>query len=154
MGSDLEDRIRRGIDNQIAGFHMLRAIFLNHSRTGPGGICQHTSAGLLPKRLQYFFRESVRIGRQGIFRYDAGNFPVPDGGILAHRSFGQSCVGTGRLFRLRQAGNTVNVAQTSLDHIGNIQFFRCCTSCQGIDIHIPEFLRIRHRADAKRIQND
>ena len=36
---------------EITGFHMLLAICFNDRSTGPGGICQHPSAGGFPERL-------------------------------------------------------------------------------------------------------
>ena len=50
VGSNLEHRIRRGIDDEISRLHVLLAEFLNDRCAGPGGVCQNTSAGGCPER--------------------------------------------------------------------------------------------------------
>lgn len=82
MGGDLEHGVGGGVDDQVAGLAVLIAVLLNDLRAGPGSIGQYTPAGGLPEGLQHLLRESVGIGGQRLGGYQAGNFPVADGGVL------------------------------------------------------------------------
>ena len=86
--------------------------------------------------------------------YQSGDLPVTDGGVLAHGCFRQSGVSAGGSISLGQNLNTVNVAQTGSDHIGDAQLLGRGAGSQGVDTRISEGLRIRHSADAEGVQHD
>ena len=60
---DLEDGIRRRVDDQIAGLHMLAAIVLDDLGAGIGQVAQDAPARLLAEGPQDLLREAVREGR-------------------------------------------------------------------------------------------
>ena len=49
---------------------------------------------------------------------------------------------------------TVNITQTGLYQIGNVQFSALGAGRKGIDIFISKAFAVRHRTDTKGIQNN
>ena len=99
------------VQSSSTGTDMFIAIFRNYFRAGNGNVSKGTSAGVLLQGFEHFFRKTMRIRGQRIFRNHTRQFSVSNVGILSHR-------------RLRQTGryHAANTAQTSLNHIRNPTF--------------------------------
>ena len=114
MGRHLEYGIGRGIDDPLAGFQLLLAVIPNHIRAGIGLVAQYTPAGLLLKFRQHLLRESIREGGQGLRRDHARNFPMANGGVLAHGGLGQPGIGPLGLLGFWQIVHAVDAADSGL----------------------------------------
>ena len=79
---------------------------------------------------------------------------MADGGVFAHGGLRHPAVGTGRGIGLGQAGNAVDIAQASRNHIGDMEFFRTGTGGQGIAACITEGSGIGQRPDPEGVQYD
>ena len=152
MSRDLEYGVGRGVDDQVAGAHMLLAEFVNDGGAAPWRVGQNPTAGGSPEGRQHFLGEAIRIRGQRIGRDQACDLPVADGGILSHALLRQTgdCA---NVVRFWQAGYAVDAAKADADHIGNVQISGSGAGGQRIDAHITELLRIRHLADAEGVQH-
>ena len=154
MGRHLEHRVGGGIDDPLAGIQLLLAVIPDHIGAGIGLVAQPAPAGGLLKGIQHLLGEALRVGGQGLGRDHTGNFPVADGGILAHGAFRQPGIGPCGGLHPGQTLHSVNVAKTRGDHIGNVQLPGGGAGSQGIDIPISKGFAVRHGADAEGIQNN
>ena len=151
---DLEHGVGRGVDDQVASFHMLRAVFLDDLGARPRCISQHAASRGLAEGLQNLLGEAVRVGRQGIFRDQAGDLPMADGGILARRGLVQTGNRAALRLRLGQIVHAVDVAEAVGDQVGNMELFRCGAAFQRVDTVISELCGVGRFAAAAGIQND
>ena len=116
MGSNLENRIGGGIDNQISGAHVLVAVELNGLGAGDGLIAEDSPPGGCPEGRQDLLGKAVGIGGHGLGGDHTGDFPVADGGVLAHGCLGETPIGARGGSGLGKAGNAVDQAQTRGNH--------------------------------------
>ena len=154
MGSDLKNGIGGSVDDPLSGFQLFRTIVPDHIGAGIRQIAQNAPSGLALKFIQYLFGKAMRIGGQRVGRYHARNLPVPDGRILAHGGFRQSCDCPRGCRRLRQIIHAVKISQSRLQQIRDGEFRRTGAGAKGIHPHIPEGRRVRHLSDAAGIQYD
>ena len=154
MGRHLEHGVRGGVDNPFSRVQMGLAIVPDDVGAGVRQIAEHASSGGCLEIVQQVLGESLWEGRQGVRGHNARNLPMADGGVLAHGGLGESGIGTLGRIRFGKTRNPVNVSKACGDHIGNLQLVRTCTGAEGIDVHVSEFLGIRHGADAKAVQNN
>ena len=154
MRRHLKHGVGGGVDDPLAGFALLLAVVPDDVGAGIGQIAQHAPAGLLLEGVQNLPGKTVGEGGQGLGGDHTGDFPMADGGVLAHGAFPQPGEGAGGGGGLRQAGHAVDVAQSRGGHVGNVQLLGGGAGTQGIDPHVPEGFRVGHRADAEGIQND
>ena len=150
----LKHGIGGGVDDPLAGLALLLAVVPDDVGAGIGQVAQDAPAGLLLEGVQNLFGEAVGEGGQGLGGDHTGDFPMADGGVLAHGAFPQPGERAGGGGGLRQAGHAVDVAQSRGGHVGNVQLLGGGAGTQGIDPHVPEGLRVGHRADAEGIQNN
>ncbi len=95
VGGDLEDAVRRGVDDRPSGGHVLGAQFVDDDRAGRRLVAQHAPSDALPERSEHLLGEPVWVGREGPGRHQAHVLPVADRGVLARRERGQAA-GEGR----------------------------------------------------------
>ncbi len=62
MGRHLKHAVGRGVDDQVAGFEMLRAEFLDHLRAGGGPVGQDAAAGPTLEFVDDVRRKSMGVG--------------------------------------------------------------------------------------------
>ena len=120
MRGDLKNGIRRGVNNQIAGFHVLFAVLIDNLCTGPRCIGQHAAPRCLAEGLQNLLREAIGIGGQRIRRDDARDLPVTDRSILSHGGLLQAAAGALRLLCFAQKVQTVDVADAAGNHLWDL----------------------------------
>ena len=99
---DLEDRVRRRVDDPLARELVLFAELLDDLRARGRLVAEHAAAGLVHERVDHIVREPLRIGRERRLRDRAHQLPVPGGRVLALRSLEQA-PGDGRGARLWRA---------------------------------------------------
>ena len=87
---DLENAIRRGINDQLTRLNMFFAKVLNNLCTRVRRIAQSTSARQAFKLRNYLLRKAVGIGRQRLRGINPCNFPMPYRRILTLGRFAHS----------------------------------------------------------------
>ena len=116
VGGNLEDGIGGGIDDQISGAHVLVAVEFNSLGAGDGLIAEDSPPGGCPEGRQDLLGKAVGIGGHGLGGDHTGDFPVADGGVLAHGCLGETPIGARGGSGLGKAGNAVDQAQTRGNH--------------------------------------
>ena len=111
-------------------------------------------AGFGLKLLNELLREAVGEGGQRVRADHTGDFPVADGGILAHALLLQAGKGTGGRVGLFTRGHTVNVEQAQLFQVGAVEIGMPCNGPQRVGALVAKGGCIRLRADAKAVQYD
>ena len=61
---DLEDGVRRGIDDEVAGLQVLFAVILDDLGAGIGLVAEDAAARLFAERTEHILGETVRIRGQ------------------------------------------------------------------------------------------
>ena len=95
---DLEDGVRRRVDDPLAGLLVLLAELLDDLRPGRL-VAEHAARGGVHERVDHVVREAVGIRRQGLRRDDAHHLPVaerrvfPLGALEAARHRGRTSIG-------------------------------------------------------------
>ena len=84
MRRDLENGVRRSIDDEFPRLHLLIAIISYDLGAGIWPIDQDAPASRLRKGIQHILGKAVWIDRQRFGRDDPSNLPVADGRILPH----------------------------------------------------------------------
>ncbi len=118
---DLEDAVRGGIDDEVAGLHVLLAEFLDDLGAGGDAVAKNAAARGFTEGLQNFFGEAVRISRHGIRADDAADFPMTDGGIFPGGEFLQTGNGTGGFLRGLITHHAFNIAEADGLHHGQFE---------------------------------
>ena len=154
MSRNLKHGVGRGIHNPLAGFQLLRAIIPDDLGAGVGQIAQNAPAGSGLEGLQHLPGEAMGIGGQGLRRHHACDFPVADGGVLAHGGFCQPGHRPGGIWLLPQEGQALDVPQSGLSQIGDLQGLGPGTGPQGMHPHVPKLCRVRHRPSAAGVQHN
>ena len=111
-------------------------------------------AGLFLKLVDEAVGESVREGGQGFRADDARNFPVADGGILAHALLLQTGEGAGGGGVLFTGGHAVDVEQSELFQIGAVEVGVLGDGAEGVGALIAKGGGVRLCTDAEAVQND
>ena len=154
VGCHLEHRVGRGVDNPLAGLLLLLAVVPNHIGAGIGQIAQHTPSGLLFKFLQHLLGEALGVGGQRIGRHNARNFPMSDGGILAHGCFLQPCQCGGGMVGFGKIVDAVQIAKTGFNQMGDGELGGCSAGAQGIHPDVPEGCAVRCGTHAAGVQHN
>src|SRR6266508_5691900 len=76
MGGDLEDGVRRGVDDPFARAPMLLAELLDDLRAGSGLVPEYPAASAVGEFLDDLGGEAVRIRGHGLGRDDPHQLPV------------------------------------------------------------------------------
>jgi hypothetical protein len=104
---DLEDRIRRRVQDHVARVDVLGPELLDDLGATCRNVPEHSPPGRARERLDQFEWEAgVREGRERLRQHDAHHLPVPGRGVLAARSLAHASHGGAGLGRSRNAGYT------------------------------------------------
>src|SRR5436309_11524729 len=90
VSGDLEDAIRRGVEDGATGAHVLIAQFFDDFGAGRWLVAQHFAPDELLKLRYNVGREAMRVGRKRFAQHDAGHFPVAGGTVLARARRGHA----------------------------------------------------------------
>ena len=151
---NLEHAVGAGVDDEGILPHGLLAVVLQHLCAGVGLVAEHLMAGLFLKLVDEAVGEAVREGGQGLRADDARNFPVADGGILAHALLLQAGEGAGGGGVLFTGGHAVDVEQTELFQIGAVEVGVLGDGAEGVGALIAKGGGVRLCTDAEAVQND
>ena len=154
VGRNLEHGIGGGVDDQVPGADVLVAVDVDDLGAAPGRIGQHTPAGGRPEGSQHLLGKALGVGGQGLLGDDARNFPVADGGVLAHGPLPEPGHGAGGAVGLRQVVHTVHIAQPRPDQMGNLQNPRVPAGPEGVDAYVAEGRAVGGLTDTAGIQNN
>ncbi len=82
---NLEHRIARGVDDQLASFHVLNTKLSEDHRSGRGLIADVAVSGLADEGVENFGGEAVRVQRKRLLDQQPAHFPVPGSRVFARR---------------------------------------------------------------------
>ena len=80
---ELEHRVRRGVEDQLAGRKVVLAEVLDHLGAAVGAVAAEAQAGGLLEPLDHIGWEALRIGRERVLGHHAHQLPVAGGGFLS-----------------------------------------------------------------------
>ena len=153
-GRHLEHAVRGGVDDGLAGLHVLVAQALDDLGAAGYLVAQGAPADLSFELVHEGLGEAVGEGLEGGLLDEACHLPVAAGGVL----------GVGHLFALAVSalhgalplgqGAALDVADTQAAHVGDMQGVALLDMPQGVGPHVVEFRRIGQGADAHAVQND
>ena len=154
MRRNLKYAVCRGIDNQIARFHVLLAEISDDGRTGVRLIAKHTASGLRFEGGNDFRREAVRIGRHRLLRNQSGNLPMPGRCIFSFGELGAFAERTNRCTDRCPDADAVDVEQSERLHVRYMEFLLCRAGTQRMAACVAELRSVRQLTHAERIQYD
>src|SRR5215831_11315748 len=93
----LEDAVAGGVNDGLAGPHVLFAKFLDDFGAGRGLVADGFAADACFKRRDNFGWKTVLVHRKGLVEPDAGHFPMAGGGVLSGRVRGAFAISAERL---------------------------------------------------------
>ena len=111
VGGDLEDGVRRGVDDPLPRPLVLVAELLDDLGPGGGRVAEHSAAGLVHERVDHVVRESVRVRRKRLGGDDPHQLPVAGGRVLALRPLEEPTRHRGRSRLQRTALERLHVAE-------------------------------------------
>ena len=119
--SDLEDRVRRRVDDPLARLLVLLAVLLDHLGARRRLVAEDAAPGAVHERVDHVVGEAVRVRRERHRRDDAHQLPVPRRRVLALRALEQPA-GDGRRARLRRAAfERLDVPEPERLEIGQVE---------------------------------
>ena len=121
VGGYLKYAVGRGVENKRTRSQMLLSEIGNHLSARIGQIAQHASSAKLCEPVNDIGWESVGEGWKSAVRYLSRYLPVPDSRILTLGCLGHSRAERGRRVRSAKEGQTVDISDTHLDKIGDLQ---------------------------------
>ena len=149
----LKHGIGGGVDDPLAGFALLLAVIPDDVGAGIGQVAQDAPAGLLLEGVQNLFGKPLgKVGRgwgRSHRRFPNGRWwcPCP----WSFPSAGRTPVGAAALGRQVTPSILPSPAAVML---GMSSFGEVAQARRVLTPHVPEGLRVGHRADAEGIQND
>ena len=151
---DLEHAVRRGIDDQLAGFDVFLAQLVENRRAGGGLVAQRAAADRPLKFLDEILREAVRERRERLRELNARDFPVTGGRVLAGGNLAQ--LAEAALGRFHPAGEAraVDVRQPQLHHMRQVRVAGVDDMAERIRALVAVLRSVRQFADAHAVQND
>ena len=153
MGGYLKDAVRRGIDDEVAGLHMLPAVVENDLRARIGFVAEHSASGKARKLVDSILREAVRKSRHRLFGHNSGYLPMTCSCILSGRTLGGSAECAARR-RDRTLGRyPVDIEKSEGLHIRHVKIFGAADRTESVAAAVAVFRGIGQFADAERIEN-
>ena len=151
---DLEDAVRRGIDDQLAGLDVRLAQLVEDRRAGGGLVAQRAAADGLFKLLDEILREAVRERRERLRKLNARDFPMAGRGVLAGGNLAQ--LAEAALRRIHPAGEAraVDVRQPQLHQMRQFRMAGIDDMAERIRALVAVIRSVRQFADAHAVQND
>ena len=111
-------------------------------------------AGLFLKLMDEAVREALREGGQGFRADHTGDFPVADGGILAHALLLQAGKGTGGCIDPFAGSHAVDVEQAQIAQVGAVEIRVLCDGTQSVGALVAKRRGVRLCADAETVEDD
>ena len=172
VAGNLEHGVGRGVEDRLAGAHVLFAQIVQHLGTGGVAVAQIPGqTGLLDDGVQQLLREAVVVVMEVTpLEQDghAGNLPVTGRGVLAGGELLGKAVGTDHLDILVQsgregaAGEFARVAQTQLAEVWQVESAtaldltggaRLGDMAKGIGTHVAELVGIGGSTNTERVHH-
>ncbi len=172
VAGDLEHGVGRGVEDRLAGAHVLFAQIVQHLSAGGVAVAEVArQAGLLDDGVQQLLREAVVViveiaplEQHG----HAGNLPVAGRGVLAGGELLGEAVGADHLDIFLQAGREdaagelARVTQTQLVEVRQVESATALDlaggaglgdMAKGIGAHISELVGVGGSADTERVHH-
>jgi hypothetical protein len=92
---DLEDRVGRRVEDQLAGLEVVAPVVLDHLGAAVGAVAAEAVPRHAFERLHHLGRKAVRVGRQRMVRHHPHQLPVAGGRLLARPERVQAAVDDG-----------------------------------------------------------
>ena len=154
MGSNLQNAVCGGINDQITGAQVFLTIITNDLCAGVRQIAEDAETGFLRKTVQHFFGKSIWIGWHRFLGDKSHQFPVTGCGILTSGTLCHSAISGSRLFHRLSNRDPIDLVQPHFLHIGNLELSGSKAGSQGIAAAILIICGIREFPDAKAVKNN
>src|SRR5439155_10907652 len=118
---DLEDRIRGGVDDPLAGSLMFLAELLDDLGPRRRLVSEHSPAGSVHERIDHVVREAVWVRRHGLRRDDPHQLPMTGGRVLSLRALDQASRDRRRAVLWRAALEWLDVAEAERLEVGQVE---------------------------------
>ena len=152
---DLEDRVRRRVDDPLARLLVLLAELLDDLRPGGRLVAEHAARRLVHERVDHVVGKAVRIRRQRLRRDDAHHLPVPERRVLALRALEQAAGDRGRARHRRHAFEIRDVAETQGLHVRQVEPADGARDVsERVRLVVSELCCVRQGARAHAVQHD
>jgi hypothetical protein len=152
---DLEDGVRRRVDDPLAGALMLLAELLDDLRARGRLVAEHTAARSVHERVDHVVREPLRVRRERRRRDDAHQLPVAGRRVLALRALEQPPGDCGRARLRRAALERLDVPEAERLEVGQVEAVH---GARDIAERVGAFVAvcggIRKRSRAHGVQHD
>lgn len=135
----LKDAVRRGIDDEISGLHMLSAVVKNDLRARIGLVAEHAAPGKARKLIDSILREAVRESRHRLFGHDSGYLPMTCSCILSGRTLGSSAECTAWGLNCAFWRDSVDIEKTERAHIRHIKIFGAADRAESVAAAVAVF---------------
>ncbi len=155
MGRELEDRVDRRVEDQLAGPEVVCPVVLERRDALVRRVAAAPSTGRHLDLRQDTGRESVRVGRQRVRRDDAEQLPVPGGRVLARTHRVKTAVDGSGAQRGRDPEQVADVAQAeprqsrelqSTDRLGEMD--------ERVGVGVPVGVGVRGRPGTAGVHHD
>ncbi len=151
---DLQHRVGRRVDDQVAGGHVLAAEVVDHRRAAVGAVAEDAAAGGVAQRVEHLGREAVGIRAQRDRRDDAHQLPVPGDRVLARAERVQAAV-EHALRRGRDADERDDVAEPEPPEHRQVEpAGRLGDVAERVGARVPVVGGVRQRARAAGVDHD
>src|SRR6266511_807048 len=87
---ELEDGVRRGVDDPLSRLLVLLAELLDDLGPRRGPVAENAAAGAMHERIDHVVRKAVRIGRKRLRSHDSHQLPMARRRVLSLRAFDQA----------------------------------------------------------------
>jgi hypothetical protein len=154
MSRNLENAIGGGVDDRLAGRHVLRAEFVEDGGAG-GGLVRE---GLAPDAPLPFAedlrRKAVREGGERLVGDYPGHLPVPSDGILPLRLLLHNSVACRGLLTRRDPFYLHNISKAHLLKVGEVKSTQNAGGvCKSVTAAVAVLCGIRHGTRANTIKH-
>ena len=117
MGSNLEDRVLRGVNDRVPGLTMFVTQSLYDGRTRDGHIAESLSANGLFEGCHEVLRKATGLGGKRLFRDRTQQLPMARRAVFADRNLAQSPIASAGYKGGRDAGEVTEIAQPHGGHV-------------------------------------
>ena len=154
MRGNLENAVRRRVDDQTARFLLLTAIVVDDLRAGIRFVAKDFLAERLFEFRDDLRREAVRIRRHRTLGDDARDFPMARRRVLAARELAQAGKAAERMLYRLAAADAIDVEHAELREIRRVIFLCARDGTQRVAIAVAEISRIGLRTNAEAVEHD
>jgi len=152
---DLEDRVGRGIDDQVSGALMLLPESSDDLRAARGHVPEHAASGLAAERVEDLGWKAVREQRERTIEDDSGHLPVSGRRVLAGRGLRHAPEVRARMRFRRDARDLGDPAEAHATEIRNAETpDRTRGIRERIRAAVSVSVRVRHLPATHAVQNE